>query len=160
MKQDVNYIKIMIDSLQKKVKILDGIIAANGKQALIITDIKKNMVEYEASLEEKQLLIDELNKLDEGFQTLYHRIQKEIVNNSVAYKEEIKEMQRLIGIITDKSVDVQTGEEKNREVIAQQFTLFKQEVKSFQQNRKVVGQYYNTMQKTNYINPQFLDKKK
>ncbi|WP_099469199.1 flagellin biosynthesis protein FlgN [Konateibacter massiliensis] len=160
MEQNVNYIKIMIDSLQKKTTILDKIIAVNEKQAEIIVNIKKNMVEYEASLDEKQLLIDELNLLDDGFQALYNRIQPEIVNNAEAHKDEIKEMQHYIALITDKSVEVQNGEEKNRQVISQQFALFKQEVKSFKANKKVTSQYYNTMQQTNYIQPQFLDKKK
>ena len=160
MEQNVNYIKIMIDSLQKKVTILDKIIEVNEKQAGIITNIKKNMADYEASLDEKQLLIDELNLLDEGFQTLYNRIQKEIVNNADLHKNEIKEMQRYISLITEKSVEIQTKEEKNRQVISQQFSSFRQEVNRFKQNKKATSQYYNTMQKTNYILPQFLDKKK
>lgn len=160
MEQNVNYIKIMIDSLQKKVTILDKIIEVNEKQTGIITNIKKNMADYEASLDEKQLLIDELNLLDEGFQTLYNRIQEEIVNNADLHKNEIKEMQRYISLITEKSVEIQTKEEKNRQVISQQFSSFRQEVKKFKQNKKATSQYYNTMQKTNYITPQFLDKKK
>ena len=160
MEQNVNYIKIMIDSLQKKVTILDKIIEVNEKQAGIITNIKKNMADYEVSLDEKQLLIDELNLLDEGFQTLYNRIQKEIVNNADLHKNEIKEMQRYISLITEKSVEIQTKEEKNRQVISQQFSSFRQEVNRFKQNKKATSQYYNTMQKTNYILPQFLDKKK
>lgn len=160
MEQNDNYIKIMIDSLQKKVIILDQIIAVNKKQANIITDIKKNMIEYEASLDEKQLLIDELNVLDEGFQSLYNRIQSEVINHSDAHKKEIKEMQRYIALITEKSIEVQSEEEKNRQVISQQFSQFKQEVNRFKQSRKATSQYYNTMQKTNYIAPQFLDKKK
>lgn len=160
MDRNVNYIEIMIDSLQKKIIILEQIIAVNKKQAGIITDIKKNMVEYEASLDEKQLLIDELNILDEGFQALYNRIQPEIVNNADAHKKEIKEMQQYIALITEKSIEVQTEEEKNRQIISQQFSLFKQEVSRFKQNRKATNQYYNTMQQTNYIAPQFLDKKK
>lgn len=159
MEHKVNYIKIMIDSLQKKVAILDEIIIVNEKQATIIIDIKKNMVEYESILDEKQLLIDALNTLDDGFQALYNHVQDEIKNNSEQHKENIKEMQRLIGIITDRSVEIQTGEEKNRAVIAQQFSSFKREVKKFEENRKIASQYYNTMQKTSYITPQFLDKK-
>lgn len=160
MDQNVNYIKVMIDSLRKKVSVLDEIININNQQAKIIVDIKKNMVEYEASIDQKQMLIDELNLLDDGFQALYNRIQEEIVSNSNSHKEEIKEMQKLISIITDKSVEIQAGEEKNRQVIAQQFALLKREVKGFKENRKIANKYYNTMQKIDYITPQFLDKKK
>jgi hypothetical protein len=160
MDQNVNYIKVMIDSLRKKVSILDEIININNQQAKIIVDVKKNMVEYEASIDQKQILIDELNLLDDGFQALYNRIQEEIISNSTSHKEEIKEMQKLISIITDKSVEIQSGEEKNRQVIAQQFALLKRQVKGFKENRKIANQYYNTMQKIDYITPQFLDKKK
>lgn len=160
MEQNVNYIKVMIDSLRKKVTVLDEIIAVNKQQSEVIVDIKKNMVEYEASIDKKQLLIDELNVLDDGFQALYNRIQEEIVSNSDCHKDEIKEMQGLISIITDKSVEIQLGEEKNRQVIAQQFALLKREVRNFKDNRKIANTYYNNMQKTNYITPQFMDKKK
>ena len=160
MDQNVNYIKVMIDSLRKKVSILDEIININNQQAKIIVDVKKNMVEYEASIDQKQMLIDELNLLDDGFQALYNRIQEEIISNSTSHKEEVKEMQKLISIITDKSVEIQSGEEKNRQVIAQQFALLKREVKEFKENRKIANKYYSTMQKIDYITPQFLDKKK
>ena len=140
--------------------ILEDLIVANKEQAEIIVDIKKNMVAYEACIDKKQLLIDELNLLDNGFQALYNRIQEEIINNADCHKEEIKEMQKLISIITDKSVEIQNGEEKNRQIIAQQFSLLKREVKNFRDNRKIANTYYNTMQKINYMPPHFLDNKK
>lgn len=160
MEQGTNYINIMRDSLQKKIIVLDKIMAVNRKQTEIIKDIKTNMADYEKTLDEKQVLIDELNLLDEGFQTLYTRVEQEISAHKNEYVEEIKEMQKCIALITDKSVEIQEVEEKNRQIISQQFSLFKQEVKKFKQNKRAAGQYYDTMQKTNYISPQFLDQKK
>lgn len=158
MKQDVNYINIMIDSLKKKNTILDKMIAVNKEQANIIIDIKKNMVEYEASLDEKQLLIDELNQLDDGFQALYQHVQEVMINHLDEYKIQVKEMQRYITLITEKSVEIQRQEENNRQVISQQFSSFKKEVVQFKENKRAASKYYNTMQRTNYIPPQFLDK--
>ncbi len=160
MDQNTNYIKVMIDSLYKKISILDKIIDSNVQQATIIVDIKKNMVEYEVSVDQKQQLIDELNTLDNGFQALYNRVQEEIITNVDFHKEEIREMQKLISVITDKSVEIQMGEEKNRQIIAQQFSSLKREVKNFKDNRKIANKYYNTMQRLDFIAPQFLDKKK
>ncbi len=160
MEQSTNYINIMRDSLQKKIIVLDKIMSINRKQAEIIKDIKTNMAEYEKTLDEKQLLIDELNLLDNGFQALYTRVDEEISVHKNEYAEEIKEMQKCIALITDKSVEIREVEEKNRQIISQQFSLFKQEVKKFKQNKRAAGQYYDTMQKTNYISPQFLDQKK
>lgn len=160
MEQSTNYINIMKDSLQKKVIVLDKIMSINMKQVEIIKDIKKNMTDYEKTLDEKQLLIDELNLLDDGFQALYTRVEEEISVHKNEYAEEIKEMQKCIALITDKSVEIRDVEEKNRQIISQQFSMFKQEVKKFKQNKRAAGQYYDTMQKTNYISPQFLDQKK
>jgi len=160
MEHKMNYIEVMIDSLRRKVAVLDEIINVNLKQAEIIVDIKKNMAEYEASIEAKQLLIDKLNVLDEGFQTLYNRIQEELISDPGAHKDEIREMQQLIGKITDKSVEIQSGEEKNRQIISQQFASLKREVKNFKDHRKIANKYYNAMQQLDYIPPQFLDKKK
>ncbi|KAB1434326.1 flagellar export chaperone FlgN [Candidatus Galacturonibacter soehngenii] len=160
MEQGTNYINIMKDSLQKKIIVLDKIMDVNRKQAEIIKDIKTNMADYEKTLDEKQVLIDELNLLDDGFQALYSRVEQEISVHKNEHAEEIKEMQKCIALITDKSVEIQEVEEKNRQIISQQFSLFKQEVKKFKQNKRAAGQYYDTMQKTNYISPQFLDQKK
>jgi hypothetical protein len=160
MEHNTNYIEVMLDSLRKKIAVLDEIIKVNQKQSELIVDVKKNMVAYESSVEEKQFLIDRLNLLDEGFQTLYNRIQQEILSNAQMHQDEIKEMQLLIGKITDKSIEIQQGEEKNRQIISQQFTDLRREVKSFKDNRIIANKYYNTMQKLDHIPPQFLDKKK
>lgn len=160
MEQSTNYINIMIESLQKKIIVLDKIMSVNIKQAEMIHDIKMNMADYEKTLDEKQVLIDELNLLDDGFQTLYGRVEHEISAHKNEYVQEIKEMQNCITLITDKSVEIRKVEEKNRQIISQQFTMFKTEVKKYKQNKRAAGQYYDTMQKTNYISPQFLDQKK
>lgn len=160
MEQNINYIAIMIDSLNKKVNILDEILQINKEQSELIVDIKKNMAEYDVTLDKKDKLIEKLNILDDGFQKIYDRIQSEIKNNSSKYPEEIKEMKRLIALITDKSVEIQQGEEKNRQVISAQFAKVRQEVKAFRDNKKVAYKYSTNMQRTEYVPSQFLDKKK
>lgn len=160
MDQNSNYVKILLESLYKKRNILDEIINLNNEQSKLVIDIKKNMVEYEATIEKKQLLIDELNLLDDGFQAIYVRVKGELANCADKYADEIREMKAVISELTDKSVEVQTGEEKNRQVISQQFALIRKEVKDFKDNQKVANQYYSNMQKLSYVSPQFMDKKK
>lgn len=160
MDQNSNYVKILLESLYKKCNILDEIIKLNNEQSKLVVDIKKNMVEYEATIESKQLLIDELNLLDDGFQAIYIRVKDVLTNCSDEYADEIREMKAVISDITDKSVEIQTGEEKNRQIISQQFALIRKEVKDFKDNKKVANQYYSNMQKLSYVSPQFMDKKK
>lgn len=160
MEQNNNYIAIMIDSLNKKVRILDEIISINEEQSNIITDIKKNMTEYDITLDKKAKLIDELNILDAGFQNIYDRIKDDIKNNSAMYADEIKQMQHLITQITDKSVQIQQSEERNRQVIETQFSKIKGEIKSFKENRQAATKYYKNMQNTQYVPSHFLDRKK
>lgn len=160
MEDKVAYIKILIESLEKKIKILDEIILKNKEQKEIISKEKLESEEFEKNLEEKSILVEKIENLDNGFQNVYDHVKEELAGKREEYAEEILRLQELISMITDKSMLIQAEEERNKNLIQTHFSTIKTEIKQAKRGRKAAADYYKSMSKTGMIEPQFLDRKK
>ncbi len=160
MEYSVDYIQVLIDSLRKKSAVLDRISELNEEQKQLAAVGKVDLEEFQKTLDGKQDCIDELNKLDEGFELVYERVKPELVDNAANHKEAIQLLKQLISEITEKSMRVQTEEERNRQTIAAQFSSYKKEIRQYKMSRNVTSSYYKNMNKLQNIEPVFMDKKK
>ncbi len=160
MEHETEYVQIMIDSLKKKVDILNQITALNQKQKVLIQADMLDLEAFDAIVEKKGECIDTLNNLDSGFQKLYDRVKEALEGKRDAYKSQIAEMQALIAQIMQLSMSIQAEEERNKDTIKAHFSKLKKEVYQIKNSQKVAQNYYNSMNKLNFVDPQFLDKKK
>lgn len=160
MDQGSTYITILIESLEKKVDVLDRIIEANREQKEILSQEEMDTDLFEANLNKKGDLIDELNLLDDGFQGIYDRIKDELGANKEQYKDEIKRMQALISAITERSVTIRAEEERNKAAASKQFDRMRGSIGSAQRSRQAANTYYSNMSKVNMVDAQFMDKRK
>lgn len=158
------YIAIMLESLRKKEALLDLLLLKNEAQAACIRNKEYDDIKWDSFhvlIAEKQAAIDRLNKLDDGFETLYARVREELQENKAEYEEEIRLMQELITHITDKGVAVCTGEENNRRMIEKILGNTKKEIRQARKSLQVASSYYKSMKK---VSPEstsrFMDKKK
>ena len=62
-----DYLQIMIECLEKKIDVLDRVLELDKRQLAIALEQPFDMEKYDQSMDEKGVLIDELNKLDDGF---------------------------------------------------------------------------------------------
>ncbi len=154
------YLPIMIQSLKKKEQTLDAILEINRRQREELENPALDPDDFDKTFKEKSALIDSLETLDNGFQELFERVREELNANRDAYREEIAEMQTYIRRLTEKSADIQTQEARNKVLMEQKFSAVRKQVKEVRKSQKVVNQYYKNMMKTNFIEPQFTDKKK
>lgn len=154
------YIAIMIQSLEKKEKVLDRIIELDTIQKNQLEDPELTPDDFEEVIEAKSELIDQLDKLDSGFEKLFERMKDELDSNKEAYKEEIRIMQEHIRSITDKSVQIQSQEARNKDLMMKKFNAIKKQTREVRKVSNVVSKYYRTMTKTGYVDPQFMDNKK
>lgn len=154
------YVQIMIQSLKKKIQILNSIIRINQRQRDELENPALDPDDFDKTFEEKAKLIDALEALDKGFQELFDRVKEELDKNRDTYREEIVTMQGYIRTLTEKSADIQTQEARNKTLMEQKFASVRKQVKEVRKSQKVVNQYYKNMMKMNYIEPQFTDKKK
>ena len=160
MEHETEYVQIMIDSLKKKVDVLNQIGAFNQEQKVLIQADTLDLEAFNALVEKKGKCIDTLTNLDSGFQKLYDRVKEALDGKRDSYKPQIQEMKDLIAEIMQLSMSIQAEEERNKETIKAHFAKLKKEVYQIKNSQKIAQSYYNNMNKINLIDPQFLDKKK
>lgn len=153
------YIDLMIDSLNKKASILEEIVSINLVQRKIADGEKFDMDAFDETIEQKAGLIEEINKLDGGFESLYDRVKGELLDNGEAYSAQIANMQMLIKKITELSATIETDEKRIKANLEVNFSKIKQSIKETRKNSKAVSNYYKNMSKLD-SEPQFMDKKK
>lgn len=155
-----NYIDILIRSLEKKIKVLDTIFEENEIQEKILQEEEFDMDAFEKSIDVKAELIDQVSFLDDGFEKMYERIKVMLDEKREDYKEEIKILKDLIKQVTTKSVSVQKKEADNQKLAQLQFAHTKKKLRQVKTSNQMADQYYKSMSKLNYVEPQFMDKKK
>ena len=155
-----NYLMIMIQSLKKKIEVLDCIIDADERQKIGLEDPSLDPDDFDKIVEEKAKYIEHLELLDQGFDKLFERVKGQLNDNRELYKDEIKEMQTLITTVTEKSNKIQVQEARNKELMTQKFAKVHKQARDVRASQQAVNQYYQNMKKLNYIDPQFMDNKK
>ncbi len=155
-----DYISIMVQSLQKKLEVLNGIIEKNVEQRQILEQEELDTDAFEQNIKLKSDLVEQIEFLDDGFEELYGRVKSLIETEKQEHKEEIQLMKQLITGITEKSVTIQSQEARNRKLVEQRFSQERKKVRSMRNTSTVANQYYKNMSRLNVVDAQFMDKKK
>jgi flagellar biosynthesis/type III secretory pathway chaperone len=155
-----DYISILIQSLHKKIDILDKIIQINADQKQLLEDEDFSIDKFTNSIKNKSGLVEKLDLLDSGFGEVYNRVKDELVFNKDSYTSQIHEMKTLIQQITDKSVMIRVEEERNKSLFVKKTAAMKQEISKRRISSKVANEYYRKMANLDYTDAHFMDKKK
>ena len=155
-----SYISILKDTLEKKVLILNQLLEVTLLQEQCISDDLINTDEFEQTFEMKEAIIENINKLDEGFELIYDHVKEELSDNQIQYKEEILHLQELIRQITEKSTEIQAIEMRNKSKVEAFFLQRKKMIKGFKVNSKRASSYYKNMADQHHGESYFYDKKK
>lgn len=142
-----NYLNILEESLRKKSEVLDKIQVYNDEQYKIFSAETVDMSKFDEAIEEKGRLIEELTKLDEGFESLYANIAVQLQAEKSKYAGQIKSLQDLIRQVTDKSMTVQASEARNKALIEAYFAKEKKQIKESRVNSKAAYGYYRNLNK-------------
>ncbi len=154
-----SYLKVLQESLLKKKEVLESIVLASEKQREIVSAENVDWDAFDRSVDAKGVLIDNLTKIDDGFQNVYERVKEELSQNRDFYKQEIADMQVLIRGVTELSAKVETLELRNKSLIEQRFAREHQQIRQSKVGSKVAMEYYQKMNKLNVIDPQLMDRK-
>ena len=148
------------ESLIKKLDILSKIEEENEiqKEVLLSMD-QERLSEFDQGVDKKGELIDQLDLLDDGFQTLFDKVKDEVNKNREQYKDKIRNMQELIQQITGKSASIEASERRNKKLAEKYFSSVRQELNTSKQTSAAAFNYYRTMNNFKDIPPQFLDNK-
>lgn len=163
MPQIDDYVQILEESLIRKSELLDKIITKNQAQTDCVEGKEYDDIDWDAFnllMAEKEAAIDRINKMDEGFQSLYDRVKEQLKADKSKYASNIKRMQELIRKISDQSVMIQTGEERNRQTIEKVMMGRKKQIRHTRNSMKVASSYAQTMQRTFLADANEFEKKK
>lgn len=155
-----NYLVILEESLQKKLKVLEEIAVYNQEQEQLLRKESVSLEELDENMSHKDELIQKVTALDEGFETLYERIKEQLLTDKDVYKEQIRKLQQLISQITEKGVSIQAQEARNKKLIEDYFKKERSQLRQNRQSSKAAYNYYKSVNNTNVVMPQMMDQKK
>lgn len=155
-----NYLDILEESLCKKSAALDEILEYNGAQERLLKEDKVSLEDLDENMNQKDLLVQKIMDLDEGFETLFDRLREQLYANKDLYSEQIRRLQGLIAQVTEKSVSVQAQEARNKKLIEDYFTAEKVQLRQGKKASKAAYGYYKSMSNSNAVPSQFMDQKK
>jgi hypothetical protein len=150
----------MIESLEKKLEVLDKIYEVNKRQFECSTMQPFDMVGYNKIMDEKGELIDEINRLDEGFTSTYELVRDEVQANPQLYRDKVLKMQELVRQAVDKGVSVEAQEKRNKSSMEAAISMKRKDLKQRKMSTQVALKYYKAFSRINTVDPQLMDKKK
>ncbi|MBP3754189.1 MAG: flagellar export chaperone FlgN [Lachnospiraceae bacterium] len=156
-----DYLQLLEESLVKKIRVLDEIEKFNIKQKDVLSseDSTPDFDKFDSFIEEKGKLIDELNSLDEGFETLYARVADTLKSDIPGNASRIRKLQELIREITDKSVGIQKQEAENKALIERFFQSTRAGIGKGRNSLNVAYSYLQSQRGLNNSESLFLDSK-
>ena len=150
---------ILSESLDRKLEVLQKIQEYNKRQEEVFPQRRWISVSSMLPWREKQHLIDEVVRLDDGFEILYEKLAKELEGNRQRYAAQIKEMQAKVAKVTELSVSVQAQEARNKKLVENYFARERAGIGQRRKSAKSAFDYYKSMSGAGYVPPQMYDNK-
>lgn len=156
----MTYIRMMLDVLNKKEVHLKKLLEFTTEQEQLLKEDTFDEAEFTTLIEKKDGIIRKIEEFDNGFQSIYNRVEEELKENKDSYKEQILEMQKLITGITDLGVKLSAMEEKNRAVLEPKLREKRQGIRQFKVSKQTADKYYKNMIGMQTGASYFMDQKK
>jgi hypothetical protein len=155
-----NYLVILEESLRRKLQVLEDIQAYNQRQQEIFQADNVDLDQFDSYVDEKGVLIERLNSLDNGFERLYANVAQELSGNREKYGDQIKRLQGLVSKVTEAGIAVQAQEARNKKLIEEYFRRQREGIREGRKSSKAAFDYYKNMSKSSVVMPQIMDQKK
>jgi Na+/phosphate symporter len=159
-KQKSTYLALLIASLEKKSKALDQLLILTETQEKYIDKGDIDTDEFDQLFDKKEKQIQELLKLDKGFEQIFEYVKDEITQNKEKYINETKKLQELITQVTDKNITLQALEQRNRMKLDTLMRTKRSNIKNFKLSSKTAASYYKNMANQHQGQAYFFDIKK
>lgn len=158
--QEREYLEVLIQSLKKKLLLLNQIIVLNQQQREMLSDENLDPDTLDVNVREKDELISQVTQLDDGFDEVYAHIADLMKKNHSDYEEELDRMRELIRQIMAKDASIRTDEQRNYELAQKKFARVKKQIREVKTSQKMVNRYYQNMMQQRQADIQYMDNKK
>lgn len=139
------YMGMMQNSLQRKKTILETILENTKEQENLLKKEPFEEQHFMAILDEKGNAIDELNQMDEGFDALFRKVEKDILTQPELFKEQIQSMQVLIREISGLAAQIQALEHQNSDRMEIYLSCQKKKIRDYHVSHRTATNYYRNM---------------
>ena len=154
-----NSLSVLNDSLDMKLEVLSKIQQFTEQQKAVFEEDTPDVDRFDKLVDEKDVLVDKLISLDEGFETLYQEVSETLKDNRAQYAAQIRQLQDKIGSITEISASIQAQESRNKKLIEEYFAKQRQGIKQNRVSSKAAYDYYRNMSGMNLESSGFMDSK-
>lgn len=105
-------INILSEALNKKVRILNEIMELCLEQENCLKTETPNVDRFSECIDEKVSLSKEIEKIDEGFISVYERVKEDLEQNKDTYAEEIRSIKQLIKTVSERTNSIRVKEDR------------------------------------------------
>ena len=154
------YLDAMIQSMDEKSDCLKQLLDMTAQQEQAISGENMDWDTFDRLIDAKEVLIDRLGELDDGFQAVFDKIRDELEGKKAQYKDRIAKLQEQIRQVTDQSNALITAEQRNKTIMENATSTERKRIRQTKTNARLASNYYNSMNRINMIDPQLMDKKK
>jgi len=154
------YIEAMQISLEKKLEVLNKLTDLTSAQADLLKEEELDDEAFKDLVEKKGVLIEELTKLDEGFEKMYENIKEEMKADPASHKEQILKLQKLIEEVTEVGTCLEASERRNKEKVDLYIKAGRKKIKAYNKSNAAVSKYYKSNTAAVTGESFFMDKKK
>ena len=158
--REEEYLELLIQSLKKKLLLLNRISVLNQDQRDILQDENADPDAFDINVRDKDDLIQQIVTPDAGFDEVYAHIKGLMERDHSAYEEQLEEMRGLIRQIMANDASIRVEEQRNYKLAQQKFADVKKQVREVKASQKMVNSYYQNMMKQSRYQPQYMDRKK
>lgn len=155
-----NELQILIESSEKKLTVLKSVLKASKEQEELAKADVFDADAFDGLFSQKDELLQTMDELDRGFDSVFAGIQDELLQNASLYKEEIAKLQQLIKEIVDNGAQISATEMRTKDILSHAMERQKQNLAKRKVTSKSVMDYYKTANQLNYLDPYFMDQKK
>ena len=154
------YLNSLIEGLKAKENMLDELTKLTEKQQAIVSEDKIDWDAFDAIVDEKSDIIEKLNQNDEGFTAVFDRIKEDLKSQMAKYSSYVEQIKSGIANVTNKSTSLMALEQRTKAKVENAFKRQKKEYNNSKTSSRVATNYYNAMNKMNFVDPQLMDSKK
>lgn len=163
MEETFVYVMAIVDSLNKKVKVVEKLWELTREQGEILEqrELREQAERFDEIIQDKEDLLRELEGLDRGFETAFAKVGETMKREKDTYRTQILQMQNAIRSITETGLKIEGQEKKNRDAFQNYAKNARKEIREFQASNKTANTYYQNMASQHHEwQTYFMDQKK
>lgn len=158
--QEREYLDVLIQSLRKKLVLLNRIAILSQEQRELLMDEDMTPDAFDINVRDKDALVQQIVVLDAGFDEVYAHIKDLMERDHQLYENQLDQMRELIRLIMAKDASIRAEEKRNYELAQRKFASIKTKVREMKASQKMVSSYYKSMMRQKPGEAAFLDNRK